>query len=478
MTTTRTETDSFGPIDVPEQALWGAQTARSLRYFDIGEQHMPLAVIHAMAWVKWAAAGVNSDLGLLNSLRAASLSEAAHRVALGEFDSEFPLSVWQTGSGTQSHMNVNEVVVRIANQSVAPGEPEFLAHGEVNLGQSSNDVYPAAVHIAVALHVKQQLLPKLDKLRTALSVTAARFHDVIKVGRTHLQDATPVTLGQEFGGYEAQLLLCQRSIRSALMAVLELPMGGTAVGTGLNTDPEFGSRVAAVLARQFDLAFVQASNLFAAMAGQDALVALHAALRMLAITLTKIGNDLRLMGSGPRAGLGELRLPANEPGSSIMPGKVNPTQIEALTMVCAQVMGHDVAIGIGASQGQFELNTYQPLVALNLLDSLRLLTDAMHSFNLHCVAGLEVNESRIKAMVDDSLMPVTALSPHIGYRRAAAIAQQAHQRGVSLRTAALASGDITSQEFDAWTDVKKMLAPAKQIPVPFEDPPRPSRSSS
>lgn len=477
MNTTRTETDSLGSIDVPAQALWGAQTARSLRYFAIGEQHMPLAVIHAIAWVKWAAAGVNRDLGLLSTKRADALAQAAERIALGEFDSEFPLSVWQTGSGTQSHMNVNEVVARIANQGLAPGEPEFAAHGEVNLGQSSNDVYPTAVHMAVALQVEKQLLPTLDELRSALSALALRLRDVVKVGRTHLQDATPVTLGQEFGGYEAQLFLCRRSIRSALIMVLDLPLGGTAVGTGLNTDPEFGSRVAAVLAREFDLPFVQASNLFAAMAGQEAMVALHACLRMLAIALTKIGSDLRLMGSGPRAGLGELRLPANEPGSSIMPGKVNPTQIEALTMVCAQVMGHDVAIGFGASQGQFELNTYQPLIALNLLDSLRLLTDAMHSFHVHCVAGLEVNESHTKAMVEDSLMRVTALSPHIGYRRAASIAMRAHQQGISLRTAALASGDVTSQEFDAWTDVKKMLAPAKQMPVTFEPAPFPSRSS-
>ena len=432
---------------------------------------MPLPVIHAMAWVKWAAAGVNRDLGLLKSQRAAALCEAARRVAAGEFDSEFPLSVWQTGSGTQSHMNVNEVVAQIASQGLARGEPTFLAHGEVNLGQSSNDVYPTAVHIAVALLVDQELVPSLVDLRAALSVKALRFQDVIKVGRTHMQDATPVTLGQEFGGYEAQLLLCQQSIRSTLMAVLELPIGGTAVGTGLNTDPEFGSRVAAAMARQFDLPFVQASNLFAAMSGQEALVSLHAALRMLAITLTKIGNDLRLMGSGPRAGLGELQLPANEPGSSIMPGKVNPTQIEALTMVCTQVMGHDVAIGIGASQGQFELNTYQPLIALNLLDSLRLLTDAMHSFNLHCVHGLEVNEPRVTAMVDDSLMRVTALAPHIGYHRAGVIAQQAHQQGISLRAAALANADVTPEEFDAWTDVKKMLTPTKQVPVALEQPP-------
>ena len=478
MNTNRTETDSFGPIEVPAQALWGAQTARSLRFFAIGDERMPLAVIHAMAWVKWAAAGVNRDLGLLNEERARCIADAAQRVALGEFDSEFPLSVWQTGSGTQSHMNVNEVVSRLATQSLSPGQAGFDAHGEVNLGQSSNDVFPTATHMAVALHTRHQLLPALDALRNALLAGAVRFQHVVKVGRTHLQDATPVTLGQELGGYAAQMLLCQQSLRAALLHVLEVPMGGTAVGTGMNTDPEFGSRVAAKLAKHFDLPFVQSENLFAAMAGQEALVALHGALRMLAIALTKIANDLRLMGSGPRAGFGELQLPANEPGSSIMPGKVNPTQIEALTMVCAQVMGHDVAIGIGASQGQLELNTYQPLVALNLLNSLRLLTDAMRSFNLHCVAGLQANEPRIAAMVDDSLMRVTALSPHIGYRRAAFIAERAHQQGTSLRTAALAVGDITPQEFDAWMDVKKMLAPSKQNAVKFDLLPPPSRSSS
>jgi fumarate hydratase, class II len=418
---------------------------------------------------------VNRDLGLLHEKRATCLAKAAQRVALGEFDSEFPLSVWQTGSGTQSHMNVNEVVARIATQNGGEGQPSFEAHGEVNLGQSSNDVFPSAVHLAVALHVHGQLLPTLQKLSEALSASARRFQHVVKVGRTHLQDATPVTLGQELGGYAAQLSMCQQSIRSALMAVLELPIGGTAVGTGMNTDPEFGSRVCAVLARRFNVPVVQAGNLFAAMAGQEGLVAMHGALRMLAIALTKIANDLRLMGSGPRAGLGELQLPANEPGSSIMPGKVNPTQIEALTMVCAQVMGHDVALGFCASQGQFELNAYQPLIALNVLDSLRLLNDAMHSFNHHCVAGLEANEPHIKTMLDDSLMRVTALSPHIGYRRAALIAQHAHRGGLSLRAAALEIGEVSPKQFDMWTDVKAMLTPTKQNPVAFEEsavPPR------
>jgi fumarate hydratase class II len=467
MTHFRIETDSFGPIEVPDHVLWGAQTARSLRFFSIGEQHMPFAVIHALAWVKWAAAHVNRELGLLDGERAQCLMTAAHRVALGQLDGEFPLSVWQTGSGTQSHMNVNEVVVGLANPMLGHGATPFSPHGEVNLGQSSNDVFPTAVHMAVAGNTHRQLLPALNALQNELTVAAKRFEHVVKVGRTHLQDATPITLGQEMGGYAAQLGMCHQAIRHALTAVLELPIGGTAVGTGMNTDPEFGSRVAAVLAKQWGLPFVQAGNLFAAMAGQESLVALHGALRMLAITLTKIGNDFRLMGSGPRAGLGELRLPANEPGSSIMPGKVNPTQIEALTMVCAQVMGHDVAIGLAASQGQFEINAYQPLVALNLLDSLRLLSDAMRSFQLHCVSGIQADEARMKAMVDDSLMRVTALSPHMGYQRAAEIAQEAHRLGTSLRVAALAQGDITPQQFDAWTDVTTMLAPSRSTAEPL-----------
>jgi fumarate hydratase class II len=480
MGTTRTESDSFGPIDVPEEVLWGAQTARSLRFFAIGEQRMPLPVVHAMAWIKWAAARVNQDLGLIEPVRARCIADAARRVALGEFDAEFPLSVWQTGSGTQSHMNVNEVVARLASRSLPMGSGRIDAHDEINRGQSSNDVFPSAVHVAAALQTRQHLLPALDELRAALAGRAQAFSAVVKVGRTHLQDATPVTLGQEFGGYEAQLASCRAALRSALPAVLELPIGGTAVGTGLNAHPEFGSRVAALLARELDLPLAQAGNLFAAMAGKEALVGLHAGLRMLAIALTKIGNDIRLMGSGPRAGLGELRLPANEPGSSIMPGKVNPTQVEALAMACAQVMGHDVAVGICASQGQFELNVYQPLIALNVLDSLRLLGDAMRSFARHCVAGIEADAPRLERMVRDSLMRVTALTPHIGYDRAAQIAQKAHQDGSSLRDAALQLGHTSAEQFDAWVDVRRMLgpsAPDNTAPSSIPSPPPPTRSS-
>jgi fumarate hydratase class II len=458
MSPNRREFDSFGAIDVPADALWGAQTARSLHFFAIGEQRTPLALIHALAWVKWAAAGVNRDLQRLDAGKAQAIADAARRVAMGEFDAEFPLSVWQTGSGTQSHMNVNEVVARLASRAL--GEAAAVhPNDDVNLGQSSNDVFPTAMHIAVSLQAKTRLLPALHELRVALAAKASEFGAVVKIGRTHLQDATPLTLGQEFGGYDAQLALCQHSITQALPAVHALAIGGTAVGTGLNTHPEFGVRMAARLADQLDLPLVQADDLFAAMAGHEALVAFHAGLRMLAIALTKIGNDIRLMGSGPRAGLGELRLPENEPGSSIMPGKVNPTQVEALAMVCAQVMGHDTAIGFAASQGQFELNVYKPLIALDVLDSLRLLADAMRSFAQHCVAGIRVDEARVQQLLQSSLMLVTALAPHIGYERAAHIAAQAHAQGLTLRDAALASGAVSQEQFDAWVDARHMLGP-------------------
>ncbi len=459
MNQTRTESDSFGPIEVPADALWGAQTARSLHFFAIGEQRMPLPVIHALAWVKWAAARVNGELQRLDAGKARAIAAAARRVVAGEFDAEFPLSVWQTGSGTQSNMNVNEVLARLAARALDADSRSIHPNDDVNLGQSSNDVFPTAMHLAVALQAKHALLPALLELRAALATQAMAFSAVVKIARTHLQDATPVTLGQEFGGYDAQLGLCQVALQHSLAAVHTLAIGGTAVGTGLNTHPEFGSRVAATLARELDLPFVQAANLFAAMAGHEALVGFHAGLKMLAIALTKIGNDIRLMGSGPRAGLGELQLPENEPGSSIMPGKVNPTQVEALTMVCAQVMGHDAAIGFAASQGQFELNVYKPLIALNTLDSVRLLADAMRSFARHCVAGITVNTSRVEALLQGSLMLVTALAPHIGYDRAAQIAKHAHAQGCTLREAALALGALSPEQFDTWVDARRMLGP-------------------
>ncbi len=458
MSNTRTEHDSFGPIEVPADALWGAQTARSLHFFAIGEQRMPLELVHALAWIKWAAARVNRDLGLLAPARAEAIAAAAARVADGEFDAQFPLSVWQTGSGTQSNMNVNEVVAHLASAALGD-EARVHPNDEVNRGQSSNDVFPTAMHLAAALAAKQRLMPALLELRRALEQRAAAFADVIKIGRTHLQDATPLTLAQEFGGYAAQLGLCHDSIEHALQAVHTLAIGGTAVGTGLNTHAQFGARVCAALSTQLKLPLRQADNLFAALAGHEALVALHGTLRMLAVALTKIGNDIRLMGSGPRAGLGELQLPQNEPGSSIMPGKVNPTQVEALTMVCAQVLGHDAAIGFAASQGHFELNVYKPLIALNTLDSLRLLSDAMHSFATHCVSGLQVNEARVAELLQRSLMLVTALAPHIGYDTAAKVAKQAEAQGSTLREAALALGVVSAEQFDAWVDPQRMLGP-------------------
>lgn len=459
--TTRTESDTFGPIEVPARALWGAQTERSRRFFAIGEQRMPLAVVHALAEIKRAAAEVNHALGLLDAPRAEAIAAAAARVATGEFDAEFPLSVWQTGSGTQSNMNANEVIASLASLALGGAlgtDRRVHPNDHVNLGQSSNDVFPTAMHLA-AVQQMRPLLAALARLRGALQDKAHVFRDALKIGRTHLQDATPVTLGQEFGGYDAQLALAEAALRQALPAVHALAIGGTAVGTGLNTHPEFGARVAAVLAERLGAPFVVAGNRFAAMAGHEALVGLHGALRLLAIALNKIANDIRLMGSGPRAGLGELQLPENEPGSSIMPGKVNPTQVEALTMVCAQVMGHDVAVGIAASQGQFELNVYKPLIAHDVLDSLRLLGDAMASFSAHCIEGLTMNAARMDELLQRSLMLVTALAPHIGYDRAALIAKHAHRHGLGLREAALAVGGVTGAEFDAWVDARAMIGP-------------------
>ena len=461
MPSTRTETDSFGPIEVPGDALWGGQTERSRRFFSIGEQRMPPGIIHALAEIKCAAAEVNRNLGLLEPLKAEAVRAAAARVAAGEFDAQFPLSVWQTGSGTQSNMNANEVVASLASLSMGGGlgaARRVHPNDDVNLGQSSNDVFPTAMHVAVVLQARPMLV-SLARLRGALQVKAMAFADALKIGRTHLQDATPVTFGQEFGGYEAQLAIAEAALRRALPDLHALAIGGTAVGTGLNTHPEFGARVAAVLAARLGVPFVVADNLFAAMAGHEPLVGLHGALRTIAVALNKMANDIRLMGSGPRAGLGELRLPANEPGSSIMPGKVNPTQVEAITMVCAQVMGHDVAIGIAASQGHFELNVYKPLIAYDVLDSLRLLTDAMASFAEHCVEGLEVNAERAQELLGRSLMLVTALVPHIGYDRAAEIAKHAQATGLGLRQAALAVGGVSAEEFDAWVDPRRMLAP-------------------
>ena len=443
----------------PPGARWGPETALSLHFFGIGEQRMPIELIRAMAHLKWAAAVVNGELGVLPPPVAQAIAEAAARVAEGGFDAEFPLSVWQTGSGTHSHMNVNEVIASLANEAALArrsGLRRVDAHDDVNRGQSSNDVVPSAMHIAALLQTKARLLPALHGLRKALLAQSREHEGLVKLGRTHLQDATPITLGQEFGGYAAQLGLCEAALQATLPAVHALAIGGTAVGTGLNTHPVFGAMVARRLAQRLHLPLVQAPNLFAALAGHEPLVALHGALRMLAVALTKIACDIRLMGSGPRAGLGELRLPANEPGSSMMAGKANPSQIEALTMVCAQVMGHDTAIGFAASQGQFEINAYRPLIALNLLDSLRLLADAMGSFTWHCVSGLQPERARLGALTEASLMLGTALAPHIGHALTARVVQRAEADGSTLREAALAIRATTAAHFDLWVDPRRM----------------------
>lgn len=461
MSGTRIEEDSFGPIEVPLRALWGAQTQRSLHFFAIGEQGMPPPLVHAMAQVKRAAALVNAELGLLDPAKASAIADAALQVAAGEHDAQFPLSMWQTGSGTQSHMNMNEVLANLASLALGGGlgsERWVHPHDDVNRGQSSNDVFPTAMHMAVALRMPA-LLAALQRLRLALQARAHAWADLIKVGRTHLQDATPVTLGQEFDAFDAQLALVETVLLQAQPALHALAIGGTAVGNGLNTHPAFGKRVVQALATQLGLPFTVAANRLAATAGHEALVALHSAFRLLAVALTKLGSDLRLMGSGPRAGLGEINLPANEPGSSIMPGKVNPTQVEALLMVCQQVMGHDVAVGIAGAQGQFELNTGKPLIAFNLLDSQRLLTDAITGLAAHCVEGLTANAERLQWQLDRSLMGVTALSPHIGHERAARIAQHAQAHGLTLREAALNAGGLSAAEFDTWVDARRMLAP-------------------
>jgi fumarate hydratase class II len=458
MAETRVEQDSFGPIEVPAAALWGAQTERSRRHFRAGER-MPLAVIHALALVKKAAARANAELGVLAVKKAEAIRQAADEVLAGRHDAEFPLSVWQTGSGTQSNMNVNEVLANRASELLG-GErgARRLVHpnDDVNLGQSSNDVFPTAMHVAAAQLLQARLLPALERLAAALAAKRDAFAGIVKIGRTHLQDATPLTLGQEFSGYVAQLRQARLAIDAALPGLHALAIGGTAVGTGLNAHPEFGARVAAELAQATTLPLATADNRFAALAGHEALVFAHGALKTLAASLFKIANDLRWLASGPRAGLGEISIPENEPGSSIMPGKVNPTQAEALTMICLQVFGNDVAIAVGGASGNFELNVYKPLLIDNFLRSAALLAEGMAGFDEHCIRGIAPNEARIRELVERSLMLVTALTPHIGYDRAAEIAKRAHRDGVSLREAALALGYVSAAQFDAWVQARNM----------------------
>ena len=460
MANVRIERDTFGNIEVPADRLWGAQTQRSLQNFKISGERMPRELVHALAQVKRAAAQVNMDLGVLPKDKAQAIIAAADEVIAGKHDAEFPLVVWQTGSGTQSNMNMNEVLANRGSELMGGerGEARKLhPNDDVNKGQSSNDVFPTAMSVAATTAVTQRLLPPVGKLRDTLAGKAQKFADLVKIGRTHLQDATPLTLGQEMSGWVAQLDHGIAHVKAALPHLCELALGGTAVGTGLNAHPEFATRVAAELARLTGLPFVTAPSKFEALAANDAIVHAHGALKTLAASLFKVANDVRWLASGPRCGIGELRIPENEPGSSIMPGKVNPTQSEAMTMLCAQVMGNDVAVNIGGASGNFELNVFKPLIAHNFLHSVRLLADGCVSFNDNCAVGIEPDEARINTLVHGSLMLVTALNPHIGYDKAAQIAKKAHKEGTSLKEAAVASGHVTAAEFDQWVRAEDMV---------------------
>jgi fumarate hydratase class II len=459
VTKTRIETDSMGEIAVAADRYWGAQTERSLHHFSIGQEHFPRSLLRALGILKKAAALVNGELGQLSADEVDLIVRAADEVIQGALDDHFPLFVWQTGSGTQTNMNANEVIsnraIELAGGTVGSKRP-IHPNDHVNRGQSSNDTFPTAMHIAAAEEVVHRLLPAVDQLRNTLHGKATAFADIVKIGRTHLQDATPVTLGQEISGWVAQIDLGRRAVENAMPAVYELALGGTAVGTGLNTHPEYAERSARQIAALTGLPFRSAPNKFAALAGHEALVALHGGLKTLATALMKIANDIRWLASGPRSGLAEIVIPENEPGSSIMPGKVNPTQSEAMTMVCAQVMGNDVAVGIGGASGNFELNVFKPLIIHNVLQSISLLADASRNFDRFCAAGIEPNHVRIRENLDRSLMLVTALNPHIGYDKAAKIAKKAHQDGTTLREAAIALGLVTGEQFDAWVDPRAM----------------------
>ncbi|GAA4410594.1 class II fumarate hydratase [Quisquiliibacterium transsilvanicum] len=463
MASFRTERDSLGTVDVPSERLWGAQTQRSLAHFRISTERMPRELLVALVAVKRACALANRDLGLLDDELAAAIAQASDEVLAGRHDAEFPLSVWQTGSGTQTNMNANEVLANRASEIMGGvrGESRRVhPNDHVNLGQSSNDVFPTAMHVASAQALNGQVLPVLRGLRATLEAKAQAFSGIVKIGRTHLQDATPLTLGQEFSGYAAQLAHAERAIDAALPGLFELAIGGTAVGTGLNTHPQFGDRVAAMLAREAGLPLAVAPNRFAALAAHEAMVGAHGALKLLATALMKIANDVRWLASGPRSGLGEISIPENEPGSSIMPGKVNPTQCEALAMACCQVFGNDTAITFAGASGNFELNVCKPLIAHAFLQSARLMADGMSSFDRHCARGIEPRPERIAELVEGSLMLVTALAPHIGYDRAAEIAKRAHSRGESLRQAAIELGYVSSEEFDRWVRPGDMIGPA------------------
>ncbi len=456
----REERDTMGTMQVPVEALWGAQTQRSLQNFRISGERMPTALIHALALVKRAAAKVNCDLGLLDAERAEAIIQAADEVIAGRHDAEFPLAVWQTGSGTQTNMNMNEVLANRASELLGGGrgtECRIHPNDDVNKGQSSNDVFPSAMHVAAACSIQQQLLPALVMLKGTLAAKAEEFASIVKIGRTHLQDATPLTLGQEFSGYVSQLEHGLEHLQATLPHLHELALGGTAVGTGLNAHAQFAVRVASEVARLTALPFITARNKFEALAANDALVFSHGALKTLAASLLKIANDIRWLASGPRCGIGELKIPENEPGSSIMPGKVNPTQSEAMIMLCCQVMGNDVAINMGGAMGNFELNVMKPLIIHNFLQSVRLLSDGMSGFNEHCASGITANVEHIEELMRNSLMLVTALAPHIGYDRAAEIAKRAHRDSTTLKQAATELGYVTAEQFEQWVRPEDMV---------------------
>ena len=460
--TTRTETDSMGAIEVPADAYWGAQTQRSKQNFVIGGQRMPLAVVHALAQVKKAAAQVNAELGELPQELANLIEQAADEVISGQLDAHFPLVVWQTGSGTQSNMNVNEVIAGRANEIAGQGrggKSPVHPNDHVNRAQSSNDSFPTAMYIAVLQAVHNQLLPAIQTLRNGLAVQSQRYSEQVKTGRTHLMDATPVTFGQELSAFVAQLDYAKDAIEHSLPAICQIAQGGTAVGTGLNSHPHFAEKVAAALAQQTGLPLTSAPNKFAALAGHERLVILSGALKTLAVVLMKLANDLRLLGSGPRAGFAEVLLPANEPGSSIMPGKVNPTQCEALSMLACQVIGNDTTVSLAASQGHLQLNVFKPVIVHNLLESIGLLADGCVNFQKHCVEGMRANEQQMAAHLENGLMLVTALNRHIGYDNAAKIAKKAYEDNITLRQAAIALELVTDEQFSLWVRPHDMLKP-------------------
>lgn len=455
----RLEKDTMGEVQVPADKYWGAQTQRSTENFRIGGDRFPREMIRALGILKKCAALTNHQLGVLEAAKANQIVKAANEVIAGDLDAHFPLVVWQTGSGTQTNMNANEVIANraMAQMGIELPSKEIHPNDDVNKGQSSNDTFPTAMHIAVVEQIHHRLLPMIKKLHQALHHKQTEFKDIVKIGRTHLMDATPLTLGQEFSGYTAQLKHAMQRVQNTLPHLYELALGGTAVGTGLNTHPQFAAAAATTIAAETKIPFVSAENKFAALASHDALVEVSGSLNSLAVSLMKIANDIRLLGSGPRCGIGELHLPENEPGSSIMPGKVNPTQSEAMTMVCAQVMGHHVAVTIGGASGHFELNVFKPLIAFNVLNSIRLLADACESFTDHCISGLQANTKQIRLHLEKSLMLVTALNPHIGYDNAAKIAKTAHKNGTTLREEAINLGLLSGEEFDKIVKPESMV---------------------